>query len=77
MGKDEEYEEDEGVYDDLNLDEEEEKFRMPNDESESEESEEASEGAHVPPGAAAVYTYFCRLAFTHTVEEARRRKRCK
>ena len=33
------------MYDELNLDEEEEKFRMPNDESESEDSEEASEGA--------------------------------
>ncbi|PIL36725.1 hypothetical protein GSI_00414 [Ganoderma sinense ZZ0214-1] len=40
---DEEFEEYEGVYDDLNLDEEEEKFRMPNDESDSEDSEEASE----------------------------------
>ena len=41
--QDEEFEEYEGVYDDLNLDEEEEKFRMPNDESDSEDSEEASE----------------------------------
>ncbi|EJF63014.1 hypothetical protein DICSQDRAFT_103482 [Dichomitus squalens LYAD-421 SS1] len=40
---DEDFEEYEGVYDDLNLEEEEEKFRMPNDESDSEESEEASE----------------------------------
>ncbi|KAI0751309.1 Not1 N-terminal domain, CCR4-Not complex component-domain-containing protein [Daedaleopsis nitida] len=40
---DEDFEEYEGVYDDLNLDEEEEKFRMPIDESESEDSEEASE----------------------------------
>lgn len=42
--KDEDFEEYEGVYDDLNLDEEEEKFRIPHDESDSEESEEASEG---------------------------------
>ncbi|KAI0829400.1 Not1 N-terminal domain, CCR4-Not complex component-domain-containing protein [Trametes gibbosa] len=38
-----EFEEFEEVYDDLNLDEEEEKFRLPNDESESEDSEERSE----------------------------------
>ena len=42
--QEEEFDEDEGIYDELNLEEEEEKFRMPNDESDSEESEEASEG---------------------------------
>ena len=41
--QDEDFEEYEGIYDDLNLEEEEEKFRMPNDESDSEDSEEASE----------------------------------
>ncbi|KAH9894217.1 Not1 N-terminal domain, CCR4-Not complex component-domain-containing protein [Cubamyces lactineus] len=39
----EDFEEYEEVYDDLNLDEEEEKFRLPNDDSESEDSEEHSE----------------------------------
>ncbi|OBZ71793.1 General negative regulator of transcription subunit 3 [Grifola frondosa] len=39
---DEEFKEDEGIYDELNLDEEEEKFGLANDE-ESDESEEASE----------------------------------
>ncbi|KAI0366387.1 hypothetical protein BV20DRAFT_1115347 [Pilatotrama ljubarskyi] len=39
----EDFEEYEEVYDDLNLDEEEEKFRLPADDSESEDSEERSE----------------------------------
>ncbi|KAI0334815.1 hypothetical protein GY45DRAFT_1343178 [Cubamyces sp. BRFM 1775] len=38
--QEEDFEEYEEVYDDLNLDEEEEKFRLPNDDSESEDSEE-------------------------------------
>lgn len=42
--QEEEFEEYEEVYDDLNLDEEEEKFRLPADDSESEVSEEPSEG---------------------------------
>ncbi|EPQ59641.1 hypothetical protein GLOTRDRAFT_71257 [Gloeophyllum trabeum ATCC 11539] len=43
----EDFEEDEGIYDDLNLDEEEEKFGIAADESSSDESEEASED--LPP----------------------------
>ncbi|KAI9001152.1 Not1 N-terminal domain, CCR4-Not complex component-domain-containing protein [Trametes punicea] len=39
----EDFEEYEEVYDELNLDEEEEKFRLPNDDNESEDSEERSE----------------------------------
>lgn len=42
--QEEDFDEDEGIYDELNLEEEEEKFGLANDE-ESDESEEASEGA--------------------------------
>ena len=48
----EEFDEDDGIYDDLNLDEEEEKFgRLAPEDHEAEDSDEASEGAftlHVP-----------------------------
>ncbi|KAF9008816.1 Not1 N-terminal domain, CCR4-Not complex component-domain-containing protein [Cyathus striatus] len=40
---DEDFDEDEGIYDDLNLDEEEEKFGIANDDDESDDSDEASE----------------------------------
>lgn len=40
----EEFDEDEGIYDELNLDEEEEKFGLANDEHESDDSEDLSEG---------------------------------
>ncbi|KAI0079691.1 hypothetical protein K474DRAFT_1696220 [Panus rudis PR-1116 ss-1] len=43
----EDFEEDEGIYDDLNLDEEEEKFGLANDDNDSEDSEDASED--LPP----------------------------
>ncbi|KAI0786407.1 Not1 N-terminal domain, CCR4-Not complex component-domain-containing protein [Abortiporus biennis] len=43
----EEFDEDEGIYDELNLDEEEEKFGLANDDNESDESEDASED--LPP----------------------------
>ena len=58
------------MYDELNLDEEEEKFRMPNDESESEDSEEASEGMrdYYPPSLSSSLM-LSRLASTNTVEE--------
>ena len=42
--QDEDFEEDEGIYDDLNLDEEEEKFGLAPDDGESDDSDEASEG---------------------------------
>lgn len=42
--QDEDFDEDEGIYDELNLDEEEEKFGLANDDD-SDESEDASEGA--------------------------------
>ena len=41
--QEEEFDEDEGIYDELNLEEEEEKFGLANDDD-SDESEEASEG---------------------------------
>ena len=44
--QDEDFDEDEGIYDELNLDEEEEKFGLANDD-ESDESEEPSEGEYV------------------------------
>ncbi|THH18028.1 hypothetical protein EW146_g2897 [Bondarzewia mesenterica] len=44
----EEYDEDEGMYDELNLDEEEEKFGLIVDERDTEDSDEASE-ADIPP----------------------------
>ncbi|THH00400.1 hypothetical protein EW026_g2125 [Hermanssonia centrifuga] len=40
---DEDFDEDEGIYDELNLDEEEEKFGLANDDNESDVSEDASE----------------------------------
>lgn len=44
--KDDDYDEDEGIYDDLNLDEEEEKFgRLITEEHDSDASDDASEGA--------------------------------
>lgn len=43
--QEEEFDEDEGIYDELNLDEEEEKFGLANDED-SDDSEEASEGMY-------------------------------
>lgn len=43
----EEFDEDEGIYDELNLDEEEEKFGLVNDDNESDDSEDASDD--VPP----------------------------
>jgi hypothetical protein len=42
--QDEDFEEDEGIYDDLNLDEEEEKFGLAPDDGDSDDSDEASEG---------------------------------
>ncbi|PSR73573.1 hypothetical protein PHLCEN_2v10492 [Hermanssonia centrifuga] len=44
---DEDFDEDEGIYDELNLDEEEEKFGLANDDNESDVSEDASED--LPP----------------------------
>ncbi|KAF8631208.1 hypothetical protein AX15_002539 [Amanita polypyramis BW_CC] len=44
---DEDFDEDEGIYDDLNLDEEEEKFGLVNDDDDSDGSEEGSED--IPP----------------------------
>lgn len=41
--QDEDFDEDEGIYDELNLDEEEEKFGLANDDD-SDESEDASDG---------------------------------
>ena len=43
--QDDNYDEDEGIYDDLNLDEEEEKFGLAQDDHDSDESEDASEGS--------------------------------
>ena len=40
----EEFDEDEGIYDELNLDEEEEKFGLVNDDNDSVDSEDASDG---------------------------------
>ena len=45
--QDEDFDEDEGIYDELNLDEEEEKFGLANDDD-SDESEDASDGARLP-----------------------------
>ena len=42
--QEEEFEEDDGIYDELNLDEEEEKFGLANDEEDSDDSEDPSEG---------------------------------
>lgn len=44
--QEEDFEEDEGIYDDLNLEEEEEKFGLANDDNnnDSDDSEDASEG---------------------------------
>lgn len=42
--QEEEFDEDEGIYDELNLDEEEEKFGLANDDGETDESEDESEG---------------------------------
>ena len=78
LGKDEDFEEYEGVYDDLNLDEEEEKFRMPNDESDSEESEEASEGASFfRRSLLQSKPLYHRPTFTNTIKETRRGECCK
>ena len=44
--QDESFEEDEGVYEELNLDEEEEKFGLVADDDESEDSDDASAGMH-------------------------------
>ena len=40
----EDFDEDEGIYDELNLDEEEEKFGLANDDHDSDDSEDLSEG---------------------------------
>ena len=42
--QDEDFDEDEGIYDDLHLDEEEEKFGLVPDDVDSDDSDEASEG---------------------------------
>lgn len=42
--QEEDFDEDEGIYDELNLDEEEEKFGLVIDDNESDESEDASDG---------------------------------
>jgi CCR4-NOT transcription complex subunit 3 len=44
--QEEDFDEDEGIYDDLNLDEEEEKFGLALDDDDSDESEIGSEGKH-------------------------------
>lgn len=44
--QDEEFEEDEGIYDELNLEEEEEKFGLVMDDDESNSSDDTSEGPH-------------------------------
>ena len=46
--QDEDFDEDEGIYDELNLDEEEEKFGLAADDHDSDESEDASEGMPSP-----------------------------
>lgn len=51
FSQEEEFDEDEGIYDELNLDEEEEKFGLANDED-SDESEDASDGM-------SAYVYTC------------------
>lgn len=46
--QDEDFDEYEGIYDELNLDEEEEKFRgLVHDDEDSDESDDASEGAFI------------------------------
>lgn len=45
---DEEFSEDEGIYDELNLDEEDLKFNFPPDEGDTSDSEETSEGKEPP-----------------------------
>lgn len=47
--QEEDFDEDEGIYDELNLSEEEEKFGLAQDENESDDSEDASEGLLTPP----------------------------
>lgn len=42
--QEEDFDEDEGIYDDLNLDEEEEKFGLAPDDDDSDESDVGSEG---------------------------------
>lgn len=42
--QEEDFDEDEGIYDDLNLDEEEEKFGLAPDDDDSDDSEAGSEG---------------------------------
>lgn len=47
--QEEDFDEDEGIYDELNLDEEEEKFGLANDGEDSDESEDPSEGKYFSP----------------------------
>lgn len=59
--QDENFEEYEGIYDELNLNEEEEKFGLAQEDADSSDSEEASEG-RVCPGS------IVRLKFTVTLQ---------
>ena len=64
------------MYDDLNLDEEEEKFGLVNDERESDESEDESEGLSLILFEWIFHLmFFVRPASSDTVEKTRRRKR--
>ena len=54
LPQEEDFEEDEGIYDELNLDEEEEKFGLAADDDDDSESDAGSEGVHL---------YFLRAQF--------------
>ncbi len=49
VAQDDNFDEDEGIYDELNLDEEEEKFGLAQDDHDSDDSEDTSEGSLPPP----------------------------
>jgi hypothetical protein len=71
------FDEDEGIYDDLNLDEEEEKFGLAADDDDSEDSDVNSEGGLVDLTPAPILTPRYRCTSTTVCKENRRRERIK
>ena len=70
MQQEEGFDEDEGIYDELNLDEEEEKFGLANDED-SDESEDGSEGElNIMAWRLELLIFLSGTSTTNTVEEA-------
>jgi CCR4-NOT transcriptional regulation complex NOT5 subunit len=66
----EDFDEDEGIYDDLNLDEEEEKFGLAPDDDDSDESDAASEGNHYSVMGGSILLNYCRHTTSNTVQKA-------